>query len=176
MRVAALELDYVRADRKTLWARTILAAVAVAFAIDTGYRYVALHSDIEQKTVVMARGKSSGRHLPPPPATPTHSAEEYSFARQTIARLSMPWDRLFSALEAAHSERIVLLAVEPDAENRTVTVTGEAKDYLAALTYLANLAQQDSLTRVHLLHHELRRQASPRPLLFTISAAWKESP
>jgi len=172
----ALAIDYVRIARRTFWARTVLGVVALAFAIDTGYRYFTVSSGIATATASLARAKASERSPRLPDKASPHSSEEYAFARQTIGRLAIPWGRLFAALEAAHSERIVLLAIEPDAENRTVTVTGEAKDYLAALSYLANLGQQASLTRVHLLHHELRRQTSPRPLLFTISAAWQESP
>jgi hypothetical protein len=172
----ALAIDYLRVGRRTFWARAVLAAVAIAFAIDTVYRYVALNSEIAAATASLARAKPTERSPRLPDRAQSHSAEEYTLARQTISRLAIPWERLFAALEAAHSERIVLIAIEPDAENRTVTVTAEAKDYLAALSYLANVAQQASLTRVHLLHHELRRQASPRPLLFSVSAAWKESP
>jgi hypothetical protein len=102
------------------------------------------------------------------------SAEEYAFARDTVRRLSTPWTTLFQALEAAQTERIALLAIEPDVENRTLSVSGEAKDYLGTLTYVANLADQKTLARVHLARHEVRRGPQQRPVAFTVSAAWKE--
>jgi hypothetical protein len=170
----SLSIDYVRLSSRVLWARTAIVLVAIGFALDTGYRYFSLKTEIER--MAMASAHTAG--MPEAPLLSAtrviHSTSEYNFARQTLGRLAMPWDRLFEALEAAHSERIVLLAVEPDAENRTVTITGESKDYLTALAYLANLAQQESLQQVHLVHHEMRQQPSSRPLLFSISAAWKE--
>ncbi len=170
----ALAIDYAAVARRILWARNALALIAVAFAVDTGYRYIALKSEVEQKAAALARAPSTQPTRRPVTPNVSHAAEEYNFARQTVNRLATPWDQLFDALEAAHSKDVVLLSVEPDAENRTVTITGEAKDYLVALGYLANLAQQRSLTRVHLVHHEVRRQLSLRPLLFSISAGWEE--
>jgi hypothetical protein len=168
----ALAIDFVAVARRVRWTRNVLALIAVAFAIDTGHRYVTLKSEVDQKSAAIARAAST--QPASRPALNNHTADEYNFARQTLGRLSTPWDRLFDALEAAHSKDVVLLSVEPDADNRTVTITGEAKDYLGALGYLANLAQQRPLKRVHLVHHEVRKQLSLRPLLFSISAGWEE--
>jgi Tfp pilus assembly protein PilN len=101
---------------------------------------------------------------------------ERAFARQTIKRLSMPWDELFDALEASGNGSIALLAIEPDAEARTVSLSGEAKDYLSALTYVANLGEQKTLTRVHLVRHELRQSGAVRPVAFVVSASWGAAP
>lgn len=101
-------------------------------------------------------------------------AEEIAFARETVSRLSTPWQSLFGAVEAGHTDSVALLSIEPDADARTVTITGEAKDYLAALSYMASLAQQQALRRVHLVRHETLRGGSRRPLAFTISAGWEE--
>ena len=115
------------------------------------------------KAAVSAEVAPSGSQL---------SAEEVAFARDTVRRLATPWERLFGALEAAQMDGVALLSVEPDAEGRTVNVTGEAKDYLATLTYVGHLNEEPALKRVHLVRHEAR-DGSERPVLFTVSAAWK---
>ena len=58
--------------------------------------------------------------------------------------------------------------------NGTVALTGEAKDYLAVLSYVANIEQQKAFSRVHLARHEVRYNEPQRPMTFTISASWKE--
>jgi hypothetical protein len=159
----ALHLDYLDASERSATARWLLAAAAVAFAAHTAVYYQDLTARLAGLEARAPRLKS----LPVPAA----STEEFAFARDTLGRLSTPWERLFQALEGAQTERVALLSIEPDAAGRTVTVSGEAKDYLAALTYVARLAEQPSLTRVHLVRHETARRGA---LTFTVSAAWKD--
>lgn len=164
-----LELDY--HPRKARFAAYVLAATAIAFATDVGVRYQTAKIDIKAKQARMARIA----HQPPEPARlkpPPASAEEQAFARHTVRRLAMPWEQLFDALEAAANERVALLAIEPDAESRTVNLSGEAKDYLAALSYVASLGEQKALARVYLLRHELKQDGSSRPVGFMVSASW----
>lgn len=170
----ALELDYRRVGRRPRLLGCLLALAALAFAVDAGLFYQRLRVDIAAKEVALARDPM--RRISRPAPTQALDFDEYAFARDTISRIATPWDSFFDALEEAQNERVSLLSIEPDVENRTVNLSGEAKDYLAALTYLAQLADQDRLARVHLVRHELRRTGSQRPVAFTISAAWKENP
>jgi hypothetical protein len=169
----ALDLDHLNERSRAPWVRYALAAAALAFGIDQALHFQSTRDRVAGLEARLASAKAAPAAMLP---ARTIGAEEIALARDTVGRLSMPWERLFHALESAHSEHIALLSIEPDAEARTVTINGEAKDYLAALTYLAGLAEQPALRRVHLVRHEAQRQASPRPLSFTISAAWKEGP
>ena len=63
--------------------------------------------------------------------------------RETVQRLSLPWDQLFSALESAASDKVALAAIEPDPRAGTVTISGDGKDYLAALSYVLNLSRTE---------------------------------
>ena len=169
----ALELDHLNERSRAPWVRYALAGAALAFGVDQ-----TLHFQSTRASVGALEARIAAERTTPTARLPMRevSAEEVALARDTVGRLTTPWDRLFRALESAHSEQVALLSIEPDAEARTVTINGEAKDYLAALTYLAGLSGQPALRRVHLVRHEVQRQASPRPVAFTISAAWKESP
>ena len=53
-------------------------------------------------------------------------------------------------------------------------ISGDSKDYLAALGYVLNLSQADTLSHVQLVRHEVRQNDPQRPVSFSISAAWNE--
>ena len=105
---------------------------------------------------------------------PAASAEEVALARDAVQRLGLPWTKLFAALEAAGSDQVALLAIEPDTKSGTVKITGESKDYLAALGYVLTLSENDALSHVQLLRHEVRQNDPEHPVSFSISAAWNE--
>jgi hypothetical protein len=69
---------------------------------------------------------------------------------------------------------VALLAIEPDTKSGTVKISGDSKDYLAALGYVLNLSQADTLSHVQLVRHEVRQNDPQRPVSFSISAAWNE--
>jgi Tfp pilus assembly protein PilN len=112
-------------------------------------------------------GPRSGRGARPA------SAEEVAAARETVQRLSLPWTKLFSAIESAASEHVALTAIEPDTRAGTVKITGDSKDYLAALTYVLNLSRAEGLSSVQLVRHETHQREGSRTVAFTISAAWQ---
>ncbi|HEV8094593.1 MAG TPA: PilN domain-containing protein [Burkholderiales bacterium] len=170
-----IELDFLRPERRPRWPAFALLALALAFAGDLVRTHQALEREIQLKEIQLARlGADGSRSARLDSAAPPVNAEEYEFARATVRRLSTPWTRLFQALEAAQIDRIALLAIEPDAESGTVSLSGEGKDYLAVLSYVSTLEEQRTLQRVHLARHELRQSARERSVSFTITAAWKE--
>ncbi len=181
MMMRRLELDFLDSGRRPGWAAWTLLAVALAFTLDLGRTWYVLRQEIAQKEARLAAHagparqaddllKVSGRAAAPRPVREA----ELAAARDTLQRLSVPWEALFGALEAAQTERASLVSIEPDASAGTVMLTGEAKDYLAALSYVAILEQQKVLSRVHLAKHETRVNDPKRPVAFTISASWRE--
>jgi hypothetical protein len=169
-----IELDLLRPERRARWPALALLVVALAFAGDLLRTYRTLDSERSAKEMRLAAVGAARPNRARPESTAPISAEEYEFARVTVRRLSTPWGKLFQALEAAQSDRVALLAVEPDAESGTVSLSGEAKDYLAALSYVTTLEEQKALKRVHLVRHELKQGMRDRPVSFTVTAAWRE--
>jgi hypothetical protein len=166
-RYQKLDIDFRRPARGSPWAGRVLMAVAAAVALDAGLGYRDARLVIDRNQAALAKAQ-------PAATAPRASKEEVAAARETVERLAMPWDGLFGALESAASDQIALLAVEPDAKAGKVLISGEGKDYLAALTYVLNLSRAEALTGVQLVRHQLKPDDPQRPVAFSVSATWKE--
>ena len=160
MALPRLDLDFFARRRASPWVGRVLLAVAVTICADMGLQYHDLSQAVSLGKKELAR---SGR-----PSRPV-SAEEVAAARDTVQRLSLPWTRLFTAIESAASDKVALTAIEPDPRTGTVKIVGDSKDYLAALTYVLNLSHAEGLSSVQLVRHETRRES----VGFTISATWQ---
>ena len=159
-----LELDW-RARRGSPWLGRVLLAVAAALCVDAGLSYW------EAKKSFAAYETRLAKRTPASAALKV-TREEVAAVRETVQRLALPWQELFAALESAASDKVTLAAIEPDTSKGTVTISGEGKDYLAALSYVSNLSRSEGLERVELLRHE-RKNADPNgPVSFAVSAAW----
>jgi hypothetical protein len=142
----------------------VLLAVALVICVDAGLAYRDLMAVLESNQSRLAR------HAPARPAKV--SAAEVAAVRETVQRLALPWDELFHALESSASDTVALAAIEPDTTKGTVMISGDGKDYLAALSYVSNLSRDERLARVELVRHE-RKAADPAgPVSFAVSAAW----
>lgn len=166
----ALTLDYASNARRSRLVLLALAAFSGVFACDSAIRYRDLSREVHEKQVAVAK------HVRIRPEAPTARAvtpDELAVARETARKLAVPWNSLFQGLGAAKTDEVFVLAIEPDAETRTVVLTAEARDYGAALAYVANLAQQPGFARVHLSRHELKAGSAQRGVTFMVSASWK---
>jgi hypothetical protein len=157
-----LELDFLRHGRASPWLGRALLAVAAVVCVDAGLTYKDLHKAVGQSEIRIAKRSPASKV----------SAQEVAAVRETVQRLALPWDELFMALESAASDKVALAAIEPDTAKGTVKISGDGKDYLAALSYVSNLSRTEGLERVELVRHE-RKAADPNgPVSFAVSAAW----
>jgi HAMP domain-containing protein len=162
-----IEIDFIRRAPRSRWTGRVLLACALALAGDMTARYVRLEHAVQADEALLARAQP-GRNARPV------SADELAAARDTLSRLALPWSRLFSALEAAATDQVALLAIEPDTKAGTVKISGDSKDYLAALSYVLNLSQTPALSNVQLVRHEVKQNDPQHAVAFSISAAWDE--
>jgi Tfp pilus assembly protein PilN len=162
----AIHIDFCRTRRTPRWAAPVLMLLAFALCGDVAVSFLqARTAYLKNEQALAALDPRSYR-----PAR-TASAEEIAAAKDTLQRLSMPWDRLFGALEAAATDQVALLSIEPDPKAGTVLISGDSKDYLAALTYVLNLSRTEALGRVQLARHELKKDQG-NAVGFSISATW----
>jgi Tfp pilus assembly protein PilN len=161
-----LELDFVASPRSP-WAARLLLVVSLVVAGDMAFTFVNFtraNSALEQRLASLGpKGLQAAKPVSP---------DELAAARDTVQRLSLPWSKLFAAVEAAATDQVALLAIEPDPRAGTVSISGDSKDYLAALTYVLNLSRAESLSHVTLVRHETKQNDPQRPVAFTVSASW----
>src|SRR5205085_814015 len=143
--------------------------LAVAFAFDVALSYKDARSYLETNEAKLARSQT--RSAPAAKVSP----EELAAVRETVDRIGLPWEKLFGALEGAANDQVALLGIEPDPKSGTVIISGDSKDYLAALSYVLNLSQTDALSRVQLVRHEVKGNQPQGPVNFAVSAAWSEA-
>ena len=171
-----LDLDFHRTRLASPWAGWVLMVIAAAFITELGVSYLGAREALAQKQRRLAElGRPTEFAKWVGPRSQRASAEEIAFAAETIRRLTTPWDNLFTALESAASDDVALLAIDPDPASGTVVISGESKDYLAALSYVLYLRRAKTLANVQLIKHELRQNDPRRPVAFSISASWREA-
>ena len=162
-----IDLNLAGRERRSAWLAPLLFAVAAAVVADAGWTYVSAKRTIRQAETIIARSRAPRTVRAAPP-------EEIAAARDTVRRLALPWPGLFGALESAASDDVTLLAIAPDPHAGKVTISGDSKDYLAALAYVLNLSRSDVLSHVELVRHEVKENDPRHPVAFAVSASWKE--
>lgn len=162
-----LDLDFCRSKSAPRWIAPVLLLVAFAFAGDVGFSFVKTKNQIRKDEAALA--KLEPRNARPGRPAP---AEEVAAARETMQRLATPWDKLFVALESAASDKVALLAIEPDPKAGSVTISGDSQDYLSVLTYVLNLSRAEVLTQVQLTRHEVKQGDPQKTVAFSVSAGW----
>jgi hypothetical protein len=158
-----LDIDFCASRGATPWLGRVLLAVAAVILVDSGLSYHAARQALHDQ---------AARVVKRTPAAPKATPQEVAAVRETVQRLSLPWDELFIALESAASERVALAAIEPDTKKGTVTISGDGKDYLAALSYVLNLSKTEGLEHVQLVRHEQKANDPNGPVSFAVSAGW----
>jgi Tfp pilus assembly protein PilN len=172
----ALDLDFYRQAPASRWTGRVLLVAAIAFSAHLIYSYQHLEQTIAQQKEQLARlPKPRDAFARAEAASRNISPAEIAFARETIERLSTPWNELFTALESVRGERVALLSIEPDSRAGTVAIAAEARSYAQALDYVSQLRRGTRLTNVNLVKHEMRPDGAQKTVAFFVSASWKEA-
>ena len=160
-----LYINFRGSHRAFSWLGRVLLVIAAVVWLDAALTYQNLDKAVREGELRLAQRAPRG-------APVKVSPQEIAAARETVERIGMPWDHLFRALESVASDKVALASIEPDAAKGTVTITGDGKDYLAALSYVANLSQTEGLERVQLVRHEQKTNQPNGAVSFSVSAAW----
>jgi hypothetical protein len=180
MTAAPLHLDFRRAApsawRWLGWA-LLLAAVAAVLTL------AEQHAAIEQEhAAVQARHHSLSQALraaEPRRGGAVPDAQllaDLRRANMIIDQLTIPWEPLFSAVEAADGRGLGLLSMAPTARDRTLRLSGEARNLAELLAYVERVADQPALSQVHLLGHNSVQREGANVVAFTLAATWAAPP
>lgn len=172
-------LDYQRGMQPFPWAGVVLLAMAMTMASLVGIYYLELDGETVFREAeawhAMAREKhATGSRVSQRGTEDT--ALEIRHANEVLQQLSLPWGKLFQAIESSSSKQAALLSMEPDAEKDVVKLTGEAKNIEEVLGYIKRLSAQDVFSSVYLQSHQIQQQDMEKPVRFELLATWRMLP
>ncbi len=100
---------------------------------------------------------------------------EIKESQTVLARLTIPWDPLFIAVEqvqARHHDRISLTAIHPDVAEQRVILDGRAPNLDELLDFVRELPEYEIISRAYLSHHQREDKDAAKPVRFSIVAEW----
>jgi len=168
-----LQLDFSRPARvrfRAAWAVLVLGVVVLGASILQAVRLSSVNDSLQAaQDGRTSRGSRVGGAAP---GASRELVAEIQQARAVIAALDVPWDRLFTDIEAAARPGIVLTELQPEGEGRRLRLGGDATTFTDLTAYIAGLSQRPTLAKVLLARHE-RANGVTR---FTITAEWRAHP
>jgi hypothetical protein len=150
----------------------LLLVVGLAILFEMGITYNRLQND---RTAMDRDIKTSKLHIDDGSRTVVtgqYTDKDIADASLIIKRLSTPWNHIFVGMESVSNKNVAILAIAPDVQTGLLRLEGEAKDYAAALTLVAQLRATKPFSDVFLLNHETKRDDPQHPIRFTLSLRW----
>ena len=164
-----LELDYIAPVRRPAWPGLVLLALALALA---GHLFVRFR-DARQEVVRLDAQAGLALSEPRPlRAVPKERLDEQAKNAEAVVRqLTLPWGSLIGAIEQAATRDVAILQLQPDAEQRVLRLTAEARNRDAMFDYLKRLGAARDLTNVVLVSHQVQRDEPQQPIQFSVQAS-----
>jgi Tfp pilus assembly protein PilN len=171
----ALDLDFVAGNRHGRWLGIGLLAIAAIATAKLADMYAESQREVEQieARIASIERRANGISSDAPKLADA-TIQEIRHANQVIDQITLPWDRLFRAVESVANGRVALLGITPDQAGGTVALSAEAADIEAMFEYVKGLQRTPSLARVYLLNHQVNAKDPLRPVRFTVTASWME--
>jgi Tfp pilus assembly protein PilN len=182
-RVKPVTLDLIRPRRGGGAAGTVLFALAALFTGLLVQDLLEARDDLEELRLRRAqlerRQRTREAAAAPADAAGPDQARALTDARRILSRLHTPWQRLLARSAEAAGPAIALTGLNPDAQSRTLRVTGIAPDLGEVHAFVRRLQAVAGFARVHLVQHESApagaRAATPG-VVFSVQASWSETP
>lgn len=165
-------------DRATArgWKNAVLALLGLAFGLQMGavaWRWQGLQ--MAQEALVSQQRQQAGKSARADSAELSADQLKAALAAQTMLNsLAVPWEDLLAAIEAARTQKILVDAVQPHAEDGSVTISVKCADFAALADFVERLARQDSLHDVMLVS-EARPENAANSLQAVVSAKWRDA-
>jgi hypothetical protein len=172
------DIDYLALPAPTRTLGVILFALGFVLSGHAAYTYgTAAHKvdELSARLVMLEAAHAKETDAPVPRLKPI-TAEEVDAVQDVRRRLTLPWPDVFEPLEAVRPMGVRLTSIEPDPKTRMLTISGEARDYLLVLGYVASLSTASGLRDVELLRHETQTSDPQFPTAFAVTARWRAAP
>jgi len=166
-----IELDYIAPLRRPRWPGILVLALALGLAGTLLSRY-----RDAQNEMLRLEAASGLAHERPARAVPRERLDDESRAAEAVVRqLTLPWAALLGAIEQTATREVAILQLQPDAEQRLLRLTAEARHREAMFEYLRRLSAAPGLAEVHLVSHQVQPNDPQHPIQFSVQAAIRES-
>jgi hypothetical protein len=167
-----LRIDFARSAAAPAWLGWGLLAVSLATAALLAAQYRTAQTELarlEDRAERLRERESRAAAADPQAARALR--EELQRARAVTQQLSLPWGRLFQAVEGAAARQVALIALQPESGQGMVRITAEARDLAEALEFVRRLAATRQLRGVHLASHQIQTGDAQRPVRFVVLAS-----
>ena len=153
-----------------------LLVLGVAVVAAGVWQQVATSRELEriEADIRSATGAADKRRAARARAAPQMAEAKISAINNAIARLNVPWNELFAAIETERPKEVGLLALLPDPRKRVLIVQAETLTARAMIDFVDRLRAMPSFTDAVLVKHERREQDVGQPYRFAIEVHWKE--
>jgi biopolymer transport protein ExbB/TolQ len=166
-----LRIDFARSAAAPAWAGWGLLAVSLVLAGLLAAEFRAAQTELARLNDRVERLRARESRSVADPQTARQLREELQRARAVTQQLSLPWGRLFQAVESAASRQVALIALQPESGQGVVRITAEARDLAEALEFVRRLQATRQLGGVHLASHQVRTEEAQRPVRFVVLAS-----
>lgn len=174
MTAQRLELDYVSPRRRAAWIGLVVLALGIAAAAILVERYREARFEFAR---IEATQRVAGAQPRPAHTIPKERLDdEYKQVESVVQQLALPWASLIQAVEDAGSSDVAVLQLQPEAQQRRLRLTAEARNHDAMLAYLRRLGETKALHEVHLLSHQVQLEDPRRPTQFSVQASFRATP
>ena len=174
-----ISLDYQKTGTAATKMGAALLLIGIAAALATMFQFRSAELELataEENAGHLTQQLHRGDGTSGSASSTPELQQEARFANDILMQMALPWGSLFKTLESSNTDKIALLAIQPDAGKHSVKVNGEAKDFTALLDYIQQLEQDKTLTDVALLNHEIDQQTPEKPVRFALTANWRLQP
>lgn len=169
----ALQLDFVVPRRRSRLAGFVVLLISLGVAGGVIVKYSETRQRLHQLDAVEALLGGAR----PARAIPRERLEaEMKSAQAAVRQLTLPWAQLIDSLERAATQEVAVLHIQPDAQNRVLRVSAEARREGPMLEYLRRLEGTGSFAEVHLISHQVREEEAGRPIQFSVQASFRGKP
>lgn len=168
-----LELDYVAPPHRARWPGIAVLALSVVVAAGVVGRY--RDAQRELAALEAAQGLVNIDRATTKAIPRERLDEEAKTVNEVVRQLGLPWAKMIAAVEKASTGDVVVLQLQPEAQQRLLRLTAEAKNRDAMLVYVRRLSEDRALGEVHLVRHEVRLDQPGRPIQFAVQAAVRDA-
>ena len=177
MKPTPLRLDFAPARARPL--RGLSIALLVLGLLLASWAAVAVRWRLGELGAGKARLAAASLHIPDdrrrfePRAVDADTLALIRRAAAVADQLTLPWDELFAAVEAADARPLGLLSMVPNARDRSLRIAGEARSTVDMLAYVERLASQPALAQVHLVGYSSALRDGVPVVVFNLAASWR---